>query len=208
MKKRILLVVLALTLSLSLLACGADKTDDKVEDKTEDKIEDKTEDTLEDIIDNVTEGIEEEIVEDITEDKNEDKEEATTLGQAIFNVFKEEASKDDATAELIAVNILENEVIEFSGTTMAVEEGLLTGFNNAEITGFKEGVMFAPMIGSIPFVGYVFTLDDGADVEAFKTLLKDNADPRWNICTEADETVVENVGNKVFFLMCPKSFEE
>jgi len=38
-------------------------------------------------------------------------------------------------------------------------------------------------------------------------LLKDNANPRWNICTEAEETVVGSVDNKVFFVMCPKSFE-
>jgi hypothetical protein len=37
--------------------------------------------------------------------------------------------------------------------------------------------------------------------------LKDNADPRWNICVEAEETVCEQVGNKVFFVMCPKSLE-
>ena len=33
-----------------------------------------------------------------------------------------------------------------------------------QIKGFKEGVMFAPMIGVIPFVGYVFDLADGTDV--------------------------------------------
>jgi hypothetical protein len=68
--------------------------------------------------------------------------------------------------------------------------------------------MFAPMIGSIPFVGYVFTLSDDADVESFVTLLSENADPNWNICTEADETVIESAGNKVFFVMCPTSLEE
>ena len=67
--------------------------------------------------------------------------------------------------------------------------------------------MFAPMIGTIPFVGYVFTLAEGADAEAFVKTLSDNANPRWNICTEAEDTIIEAVGNKVFFLMCPKSLE-
>ena len=63
-------------------------------------------------------------------------------------------------------------------------------------------------MGTIPFVGYIFELADGADVEAFKTGLKDNANLRWNICTEAEELTVDHVGNKVFFLMSPKAFED
>ena len=91
---------------------------------------------------------------------------------------------------------------------MPVEPGLLSGFDNAEITGFKEGVMFGPAIGSIAFVGYVFELEEGTDAEAFKTTLKDNANLRWNICVAAEEMVVESEGNKVFFVMCPASFDE
>ena len=68
--------------------------------------------------------------------------------------------------------------------------------------------MFGPAIGTIPFVGYVFVLEDGADVEGFKTTLKDNANLRWNICTMAEEMVCESEGNTVFFLMCPTSFEQ
>ena len=63
------------------------------------------------------------------------------------------------------------------------------------------------MIGAIPFVGYIFVLPDDADVDAFKTTLSDNADLRWNICVEADEMVVDNVGNTVFFVMCRNSEE-
>ena len=92
--------------------------------------------------------------------------------------------------------------------TIDVEEGYLTGFDNTEIKGFKSGVMFAPGMGTIPFVGYIFTLDDGADVDAFVSNLKSSANLRWNICTEAEQMVVEKSGNKVFFVMCPKSFEQ
>ena len=83
--------------------------------------------------------------------------------------------------------------------------GLLTGFGNTEITDFKSCAMFGPMMGSIAFVGYVFELEEGADVEGFMTTLTDNADPRWNICVEADQTVVGAYNNMVFFLMCPNS---
>ena len=68
--------------------------------------------------------------------------------------------------------------------------------------------MFGPSIGSIAFVGYVFTLDEGTNAEEFMSTLKDNADLRWNICVEAEEMVCELVGDKVFFVMSPKSFDE
>ena len=68
--------------------------------------------------------------------------------------------------------------------------------------------MFAPMMGTIPFVGYVFVLDDGADIEGFVQTLGDNANLCWNICTEAEEMIVEAEENSVLFVMCPKNFEE
>ena len=132
-----------------------------------------------------------------------------TVGQILLADFKAKLAENaDATAQELADGLMTNEIIQFMGGTMPVEEGFLTGFDNVEVTGFSEGVMFAPHIGTIPFVGYVFTLADGTDAEAFVATLKDNANTRWNICTEAEETVVESVGNKVFFVMCPSTFEE
>ena len=130
-----------------------------------------------------------------------------TVGKILLMDFERYIQENpDVSAQEMADHILANSIIQFSGTTMAVEEGLLAGFNNAEITGFDEGVMFAPMICSIPFVGYIFTLPDGADTEAFLQLLTDNADPRWNICTEADETVTGKAENMIFFVMSPAQF--
>ncbi|MEE1218492.1 MAG: hypothetical protein U0L20_01055 [Ruminococcus sp.] len=131
--------------------------------------------------------------------------EANTVGEKLLADFKADSK---GTAQEIADRLLTNEVIEFAGGATVVEEGLLSGFDNAEIKGFKEGVMFAPMMSSIAFVGYIFELPADADVEAFKTTLKDSANLRWNICVEAEELIVESEGNKVFFLMCPKSFEQ
>jgi len=109
--------------------------------------------------------------------------------------------------EELADSILSNDIIQFEGVQTPVENGLLTGFGNTEITGFKDGIMFSPMIGSIPFVGYVFKLEDGSNAKEFTQMLKDNADLRWNICTEADEMIADYSGDTVFFIMCPKSFE-
>ena len=129
----------------------------------------------------------------------------STVGDTLLSVFRANSSK---SAEEIANAVLAHSSIQFMSASAPVSEGLLTGFDNAEIKGFSNGVMFAPAIGTIPFVGYVFELSDGTDADAFIKTLKDNANPRWNICTSAEQTVVEKIGNKVFFLMCPKTFEE
>ncbi|MDI9243016.1 hypothetical protein [Fusibacillus kribbianus] len=133
---------------------------------------------------------------------------SVTVGQTLLADFEKQMTEDAGKgAQAIADALITNPIIPFAGASMAVEPGLLTGFGNAEITGFQEGVMFSPMIGTIPFVGYIFVLEDDADIDGFTGLLKDNADLRWNICTEAEELVVHSVGNTVFFVMCPKSFE-
>ena len=135
----------------------------------------------------------------------EDVKEPETVGEFLQQDFVENS---EGSAQEVADRLIQNEILPFEAVTMSVEPGLLTGFDNAEITGFKEGVMFAPMMGTIPFVGYVFVLEEGVDVTGFVETLGDNANLRWNICTEAEEMVAEAEGNIVFFLMCPKNFEE
>ena len=126
-----------------------------------------------------------------------------TLGQTLRAAFLDAMDKNpEATPLELAETLIGNPVIQFAPITEPVVPGFLPGFS-ADIDGFAEGAMFAPMIGSIAFVGYVFRLEDGADADAFTQLLKDNADPSWNICVTAEETVIDHVGNTVFFVMCP-----
>ena len=140
-----------------------------------------------------------------TEDKKEEAKAPETLGEFLLADFKADPS---GSAQEVAERVLKNEKIVFMSGATPIEPGFLSGFDNTEIKDFKEGAMFGPMMGTIPFVGYIFILEDGADVDGFKTTLKDNANLRWNICTEAEELIVENEGNTVFFLMCPKALEE
>ena len=119
-----------------------------------------------------------------------------------------ELAKGGESALQIAEKLVTNKIIPFAGGAMEVEPGLLAGFDNYEVKGFKSGAVFMPMIGSIAFVGYVFELEAGADVNAFVNELTTNANPRWNICVEAEETVTGTEGNMVFFCMSPLSFEE
>ena len=129
-----------------------------------------------------------------------------TLGNTLLAEFKKKASS--MGTEELANALISNPAIQFMGGAMPVEEGLLSGFDNTEIKGFKSGAVFMPMIGSIPFIGYVFELENSADVPAFISTLKSSANLRWNICVTADEMVTGSVGNKVFFVMCPTSLEE
>lgn len=137
--------------------------------------------------------------------ENNTKPSGTTVGETLAAVWRANSGK---SAEEIANAVLPHSSIQFMGGVVPVEEGLLTGFDNTEIRGFSSGYMFAPAIGTIPFVGYVFELPDASGADAFISTLKGAANPRWNICTEAEQTIVEKSGNKVFFLMCPKTFEE
>lgn len=125
----------------------------------------------------------------------------TTLGQTMLTVFRENSNK---STEEIANACLSAPEIQFMGSVMPVEEGALTGIDT-EIKGFSSGHMFAPNIGTIPFVGYI--LDAGEKAPELAETMKSNANLRWNICTEAEELVVDTTDGKVFFLMCPKSLE-
>lgn len=130
-----------------------------------------------------------------------------TAAATFVEAFKAEAAKEGATTNAIATALSTNETVAFMPMVQDMEAGYLAGFD-ADITGFKACTAFMPMIGTIPFVSYVFELEADADADAFITTLKDNANLRWNICTAAEEMLVEKVGNFVFFVMAPLSFEQ
>ena len=216
--KKILAIILSLVLAFSLVACG---TKTEVNDTQNDKevVEtNKTDDISTDVSEEKEETKEETKKEEVKKEepkKEEPKKEETkkedpkptTLGTTLLADFKTKASAGMGAQE-IADALITSPYIKFAGGAMPVEEGYLSGFDNTEIKGFKNGVMFAPMIGSIAFVGYVFELENASDVSAFISTLESNANKRWNICVEAEEMVTGSVGNKVFFVMCPKSLEE
>ena len=134
------------------------------------------------------------------------KEENLTPANTLKAEFVELAKKGESSLQ-IAEKLISNKIIPFAGGAMEIEPGFLSGFDNYEVKGFKSGAVFMPMIGSIAFVGYVFELEAGADANAFVNDLTANANPRWNICVAAEETVTAVEGNMVFFCMSPLSFE-
>lgn len=193
--RKTLVYILAAAMALSITACGTKETETLPAETTA---------AVETTVEETTEA-------ETTEADTSDDTAASgdSVAQILLADFNAQLAENSAlSAQEIADTLLTNSVIQFAGGSMPVEPGLLSGFGNTEITGFEEGVMFSPMIGSIPFVGYIFDLAEDADADAFVTTLKDNADLRWNICVEADETVVEQNGDKIFFVMSPLSFEE
>ena len=133
-----------------------------------------------------------------------------TVSAALVAQFTEIVKENGSmTAEEIAGKLAQNKAVEaISPMAMPIEPGFLMGFDNVEVTEFKSGAMFAPMIGTIPFIGYVFELEEGADAEAFGKTLEGAANLRWNICSAADEMAWEAEGNKVVFVLAPMSFEQ
>ena len=203
--KKILATILAATMVISMAACGGRNNDST--ENTESTVT-TTESALAG-----TEGTTTETAGAVTESAATETEGAAeaegTAGEILFTAFKEMMeAKPETTAQEAADALITNEIIQFMGGAMPVEPGLLMGFGNAEIKGFEEAVVFMPMMGSIPFIGYVFDMPADADLEAFMTTLKENADMRWQICVEAEEMVVEAIGDKVFFLMCKKNLAE
>ena len=175
--KKLLVGLLAATMAFSVVGCGAQQ-DNVAQEQTE-QVPGTTESEI-----------------------NDD------MGKAMISQFKElMAGDENITTEAIGNAFCENPMFEMAMDASAVEPGLLTGFGNEEIKGFKEGTMFSPIIGSIPFVGYVFRVDDGTNVSEFINELKENANLRWNICTEADQMLVTAVDQTVLFAMYSTSEE-
>ncbi len=215
--KKILALLLVLAMATSVIACG--KTENNEDNTSVENIEAPVEnDETEDV--KTEEGDKVEKPEESTKPsatpsakptesaKPSEKPEETpkTVGNKLLAEFKSKANSGSALS--IAESLANGGSLPFMAGAMEVEPGFLSGFDNAEITGFKSGAVFQPMIGSIAFIGYVFELDDGVSSSDFVANLKNSANLRWNICVEAEEMVTGVVGNKVFFVMCPKSFEE
>ena len=189
--KKIIALLLTLVLAFSVVACT----------KTTDNNENNTPDTSDVAVD----------TEDIVSDENDaPAAEGASVAQTLVSEFKTLAADTSLNAQAIADALLGSTVLSNVGMmgTMPIEDVYLSGFDNYEVKGFDECVMFSPMIGTIPFVGYVFTVADGVDAAAFASDLEANANLRWNICVAADEVATAVEGSKVMFVMAPMSFEQ
>ena len=188
--KKIIFSILITVMAVGLFGCSkGSKTEDE-STKTDAVTEAVTEETTTEESETKDEVLGGNEVEEVKPDGDE------TLGNTLLKIFDEEIKKGTDLEEIANLMVA---VPEFMCGAMEVEEGFLNGFKE-ELKGFNKGYTVNPMIGTIPFVAYIFETDD---VEALEKSINDLADPRWNICTEAEETVIKTEGNVVFFAMCP-----
>lgn len=68
---------------------------------------------------------------------------------------------------------------------------------------YQEGLVSEPMIQSIAFSLVLLRVKEGADVDAIKTSIKENVDPRKWICVgvEDENVIVDSIGDIVFLVM-------
>lgn len=205
--RKTLVLMLATSLVLSLTACGGKKTEVKApvkEEVTTETVEETTEAVESTEIESTESGEESTEAVESTEETEVNDTPTDTVASKLYELFETEIATTDDINE-VANKLIEAEYFkEVSMTTMEVEPGWLNGFEN-EIKTFNNGVMFAPMIGTIPFVGYIFETDD---TELLMSELEANALLNWNICTTADEMLVKAHDNYVFFVMSPYTFGE
>ncbi len=190
--KKILALILAAMMLLSVVACGTTPADNDDKPTGDTTVSDTTA-----AEDNKDDGV---IAPDVEED---------TLGYYFFDKFVEIKSADPTkNAETIVNEIMASKLgtaIQFPAV-MPVEPGLLSGFNmETEIDGFESATMFAPGMMGVAFIGYVFDLAEDADVKAFVKKITDNADPSWNTCTTAEMTAIGACKNSVIIVMCPEA---
>lgn len=200
--KKIVAIILASIMLLAFVSCGNNNNGETTTDAdttTAAPGESTAEETTAEIPEETTAEVPSDIIPTVDE---------KTLGGKLWASFLDTCkSNPSATTEEIANAVSSISDIQFMRMVSPIEPGLLAGFANTEIKGFKSGHAFGPMIGSIPFICYIFELEDGADVAAFVKNLTDSANPRWNICVEAKQTVAGSCGNYVFFVMCPDSMQ-
>lgn len=127
-----------------------------------------------------------------------------TVANTLSETFEKEIKKQK-DIEKVAQKISENEIIVPAVQTFTISEGdYLSGFKE-EIKGFDKVVGIVPMIGTIPFIAYIFETKNPKELAK---VLEENAQLNWNICTQADEMKITMVDNYIFFVMAPTNFEE
>lgn len=73
---------------------------------------------------------------------------------------------------------------------------------------YEEALASESAVGSIAHSVVLVRMKDGADIEAAKKKIKENANPRKWICVEAEDVVVKNKGNLIILIMSASNYIE
>lgn len=194
--KKILALILSALMLLTVVACGS--AEDTTADTQTDASSDKATDTEAPVVDETPKS-------DVA---------LETIAKALADKYAEYTGVRDSYNDYIASVETEEEKISYEEyvsyqiVTMAVEDfEYLMGLTEVP-AGIGEAYLYQPGMMGQAYIGYIFRLADGTDIEAFKTALKEKADLRWNICTSANTIICENYGDTVFFSMMVVADEE
>ena len=182
--KKLFTGILILTMAVGLFGCSKSDSNGKT--------------TIDNTKESVTDTTDKPTTESEGDNSGSDDMDSAEIEKKIVSIFEDGIDKGtdiEEIAKLIAP------VGGYDCEVNKVKEGLLMGFDE-DIKGFKNGYEIAPVIGSISYVSYIFETDDA---EALAAQLKKSANPRWNICTEANEPVIKVKDKYVFLTMCPRA---
>ena len=103
--------------------------------------------------------------------------------------------KEEDRPMLETVNILEQE-------TESLDDLIIYTIGTKDIK-YKEIYESRPMMGSIAYSVVLVRMEEGADVEAAKTAIKENVDPRKWFCVwvEPEDVIVKSKGDLIILIM-------
>lgn len=103
--------------------------------------------------------------------------------------------KEDEIPMLETVNILEQD-------PEILDDTIIYTIGTKDIE-YKEIYESRPMIGSIAYSVVLVRMEEGADIEAAKTAIKENVDPRKWFCVwvEPEDVIVKSKGDLIILIM-------
>ena len=124
--------------------------------------------------------------------------ELTDIIEKVYEKMYDEVDESDRPM-LTTVNVLET----YEGAT---DEDLKLQIESAIGTtdiAYKEIYESKPMIGAIAYSVVLVRMEDGADIEAAKTAIKENVNPRKWVCVEVPEedVIVKSKGDLIILIM-------
>lgn len=204
MKNTFLVLLMALVLAFSGCAVKTTTTDKEVEsdvkiEETE-KIEEQEEETAEKEEEKPSAEEKEETPQKPSEEKPQEEEKPSKPQEEKPAKPQGDTRPLSEIMASITSNLGEMPVIG----EIPLDEENFEFYTFADYVEGAEGYVSEPMMGSFAHSVVLVRLPEGADVNAFASKVKANADPRKWICVEAETVEVRTKGNLVLLVMSSK----
>lgn len=112
----------------------------------------------------------------------------------------------EGTLDEIMINLYENipaDKLPMSLENIEVDKNNIKNYIGTDDIEYESVVAREPMISSIAHSVVLIRTKDNADIEAIKTKIKDNVDPRKWICVwvEDEDVIIKNKGNLIVVII-------